>query len=136
MEVNSLQQPAASIEWLLPRTPGAAVWGVAGQTRSLHFAPNRWLLTEPMQEDISSIERAAGDSLVIVDVSGKWHRVSVDVVAGQRILRRGIDLTPTLCERSCAQVDLFDCPVILVRKAQEYELWVLSSYLNALSGQL
>jgi len=137
VEVNSLTQPPAAIEWLLPRRPGAVVCSAAGQTRSLHFAPRRWLLIAPTEEDISSIGQAAvADCLVVVDVAGKWQSLNLGAVLAESILPRGIDLTAALCERSCAAVELFDCPVILVSKPREYEIWVPCSYRAALGYHL
>jgi hypothetical protein len=53
-----------------------------------------------------------------------------------RVLSSAINLTRVLANRDCAALHLFDCPAVLARCADAFDLWFEASYAIALRGRL
>ena len=54
----------------------------------------------------------------------------------ERLLVAGIDVATVLSHRECAAVQLLDCPVVLARASDRFEIWVHASYATDLAGSL
>jgi len=48
------------------------------------------------------------------------------------LLARSIDVAAVLTDRECAAVVLFDCPAILARRDDAFNLWIAASYVQSL----
>jgi heterotetrameric sarcosine oxidase gamma subunit len=121
--LNGDALPAVTQEW--PSRPGA-VRRSSERAELLHFAPGRWLVPEPaasLREELARIEGAS-----LVDVEGQWHRMVLRGKDASRVLRAGVPVESMLEGRECAAATLFDCPVVIGRLEQGYEIWVAASY--------
>jgi len=111
------------------------LWGAG---RSLHYAPDRWLIPLPAPSTLEELERAANaGGGVLTEVSGKWLliRVAGAAIAGAAQaepsttpLAAGFAKELVLKDRDCAALWLFDCPVIVSRDAPDLEIWLEASY--------
>ena len=113
----------------LPAPPGAVQHDPAGRPTLLHFAPGRFLAPAPTPEIVRHLDALAAAGVgSVFDVSGKWRHVHVAGPGADRLLASGIDVAAVLSHRDCAAVQLFDCPVVLARASDGYDLWVQASY--------
>jgi heterotetrameric sarcosine oxidase gamma subunit len=108
-----------------PSRPGAARRS-SERTELLHFAPGRWLVPAPAESLREELARLEGMSLV--DVEGKWHRVELRGKDASRVLRATVPVDSMLEGRDCAAATAFDCPVVIGRMRDGYEIWVAASY--------
>jgi len=110
-------------------SPGAVRRDSAGRATLLHFAPGRFLLPEPtpdLARQIDSLARAGVG--VAFDVDGKWRELTITGAGADRLLSSGADVAAMLAHRDCAALHLFDCPVVLARRTDGFDLWVQASY--------
>jgi sarcosine oxidase gamma subunit len=110
-------------------TPPGGVRRYADGAAALHMAPGRWLLVGRAVEWESAAlvtAQACGGSLV--DVSGKWLRLSVTGAQAQSHLARFLSVTQVLQDRGCAPVSVLECPALLARCERGFELWTTRSW--------
>jgi hypothetical protein len=117
-----------------PTSPGDVRHTADGSPGVLHFAPGRWLLSEPSTDLLDAI--AEHPSAVIVDVEGKWQRRSLRGGGALRLLAAAADVEAMLADRRCAAMSLFGCPAIVARAGEAIELWVHASYARFFDEQL
>jgi sarcosine oxidase gamma subunit len=95
----------------------------------LHFAPGRVLAPDPSAATEALLDVAAAEGLgTRIDVTGKWERYSVRGSGAARLLACALSLDAVLDQRDCAAVTIFDCPAIIAKRRDGFDLWVLSSY--------
>jgi heterotetrameric sarcosine oxidase gamma subunit len=117
--------------------PPGSVRRYADGAALLHMGPGRWLLVGHAQEREAALvvtAEASGGSLL--DVSGKWLRLSVTGAEAERHLARFLNVTQVLHERDCAPVTILDCPTLLVRGERGFELWTTRSWARWLRESL
>ena len=120
-----------------PAPPGAVQHDGAGRAALLHFAPGRFLVPAPGADMIRHLDALAAAGVgVVFNVAGKWRAIRVTGAGAQRLLAAGIDAAAVLGHRDCAAVQLLDCPVVLARAGDGFELWVQASYATDLAGSL
>lgn len=113
----------------LPAGPGAVQHDAPGRPALLHFAPGRFLAPAPAPEMVRHLDALAASGVgSVFDVTGKWRHVRVVGRDAKRLLASGIDVAAVLLHHECAAVQLFDCPVVLARASDGYDLWVQASY--------
>jgi sarcosine oxidase gamma subunit len=100
---------------------------------ALNFAPRRWLLREATPE---LLDKIASGTAVLVDVSGKWQRIYLTGPQASPTLHRAIAVESVLAGRACAAVRIFDCPCVLARAKDGFDVWVEASYAEALRASL
>jgi sarcosine oxidase gamma subunit len=112
-----------------PLKPGEVRWVTAGRAALLHIAANRWLAPDPSPE-IQALIEAAFDAQIgaAVDVTGKWHGISLLGADADRALAACIDIGAVLEGRDCAALRLFDSPTVIARRPDGYSLWVHASF--------
>ena len=118
------------------------------QRRVLEFAAYRWPEDQDAKpgwpsaagalardsDDNASAPAALLDAAVSqsmgtrIDVTGKWERYTVRGPGAARLLACALSLDAVLGNRDCAAVTIFDCPAIVARCRDGFDLWVLSSY--------
>jgi len=116
-----------------PANAGEVLRDGPGRPTVLHFAPDRWLIPAPapaVLQQVVALEHAGCGMLI--DVEGKWHELRVAADDAQRLLARSIDVAAVLTDRECAAVVLFDCPAILARRDDAFNLWIAASYVQSL----
>ena len=142
--------PAACLEFIAPRAadlgwlgagwpvaPGAVDRATDGRVELLHFASGRWLVPEPTAALRVMLDTRAAEGLgAIVDVEGKWRRLTLAGPGAARLLGSGTSLEGVLAGRDCALLRLFDAPVVLARDAERFEIWVQASYFAGFRAQL
>jgi sarcosine oxidase gamma subunit len=79
---------------------------------------------------LTSLEREGLGMLI--EVEGKWQEVRIAAEHARRILSRGIDVDAVLAGRDCAAIMLFDCPAILARHEETFNLWIAASFAHSL----
>ena len=145
-----VHEPAACLEFVAPRAtdlawlgagwpaaPGAVRRSADGRPELLHVAPGRWLVPEPGAALRALLDTRVAEGLgAIVDVEGKWCRLTLSGSGAARLLASGTSLAAVLAGRDCALLKLFDAPVVLARGAPGFEVWVPASYLASLQAQL
>ncbi len=100
-----------------------------GDSALLPIAPGRWFAPSPDAAVQSFLEAAIhADSGTVIDISGKWHAMTLIGSGASRLLASSIDIEAVLHNRSCAALALFDCPAIVARKPTGFSIWVHSSY--------
>lgn len=104
-------------------TPGYAA--VRGDTRVLRFAP-RYLLA--INGNTADPPAGMATDAIRVDVSGKWRGYRLGGARAPQALAAGANVERVLDGRSCAALRLFDCPVVLLRTEERFEVWVQASY--------
>jgi hypothetical protein len=108
-----------------------------GRAVLLHFAPGRFLAPTPtpdIERRLLALQAAGVGALF--DVEGKWHAFALTAPGAERALSSTIDLTQALGGRDCAPLHLFDCPAVLSRRDEGFEVWVEASYAVALREML
>lgn len=122
---------AFSVGW--PIEPGGVRLAEDDRPVLLHFAPGRWLLPEP-GADINALVAAAVEAGAgtVVDVSGRWQPLELTGPGAHRLLAGAVDTAAVLGGRGCAALTIFDCPVVLARRADGFALWVQASYAHDL----
>ena len=142
--------PAACLEFIAPRAadlgwlgagwpvaPGAVRRAADGRIELLHFASGRWLVPEPTAALRVVLDTRVAEGLgAIVDVEGKWCRLTLAGPGAARLLASGTSLEGVLAGRDCAMLRLFDAPVVLARGAECFEAWVQASYLASFRALL
>jgi heterotetrameric sarcosine oxidase gamma subunit len=121
----------------LPAPPGAAWRDGAGHATLLHFAPGRFLAPAPTAEiarHLAALEATGVGRLF--DVDGKWRALTVAGPGAARLLSAGADAEAVLAHRDCAALTLLDCPVVLARVGEGFDLWVQASYATDLRASL
>lgn len=113
---------------------GAAVRAAGG--RGLHFAPGRWLLVGWDAGQLEALGHQSRGKGEVFDVTGKYRLLKLGGPAAARRLQRAVDASVVLAGRPCAAVTLFDCPAILARAADGFEVWVRASYAAHLAASL
>jgi sarcosine oxidase gamma subunit len=109
-----------------PTNAGKALRDAAGQLTVLHFAPDRWLIPAPLPallRQVVALEHAGCGMLI--DVEGKWQELRIVAEIARPLLARSIDVEAVLADRDCAAIMLFDCPAILARSGDAFNLCVL-----------
>jgi hypothetical protein len=116
-----------SSDW--PTSAGAAIRDGDDTACLLQFAPGRVLAPDPSAATEALLDAAtsqgAGNR---IDVTGKWEHFFIRGPGGARLLACTVELNAVLDKRDCAAVTLFDCPGIVARCLDGFELWVQSSY--------
>ena len=135
--------PQSCMEW---RSPDASSED-AGTTRAiktetkpqpdsprvLHFAPGSWLVIDG---DLTVPPSVLPSGLIGVDVTGKWMGFEIHGSLADSVLRTEVQLGIVFAQRHCAAASVFDCPVLLHRNGDRFELWVQASYSDHLRTQL
>lgn len=112
-----------------PLNPGEIQYDAAGRYIALHFAPDRWLVPDARPEILAALNGLDEAGLgTLVDVSGKWQWLQMNSNRALRALGSCISVDAVSHGRSCAAVTLFDCPTILSRSDDHFDIWVMSSY--------
>ena len=113
----------------LPDRPGAVERDVSGRATLLHFAPGRFLAPAPTAETARHLAALADAGVgASFDVEGKWQEFALSGSSAERVLAATIDARAVLGQRDCAAVQLFDCPCVLARRKDGYDVWVEASY--------
>lgn len=112
-------------------SPGEAV--IESRRRTLYFSPG-YLLA--INFDGGAPPLAAVLSAIPIDVTGKWRGFRLTGPRAGAVLAAGAHVELLLQDRVCAALSLFDCPVVLLRTADAYEVWVLASYTESLCQAL
>jgi heterotetrameric sarcosine oxidase gamma subunit len=121
----------------LPASPGAVQHDSAGRAAVLHFAPGRFLVPAPAPDLVRHLDALALAGVgAVFNAAGKWRAIRVAGAGAERVLAAGIDVAAVLSRRDCAAVQLLDCPVVLARASDGFELWVQASYAADLAGSL
>jgi sarcosine oxidase gamma subunit len=103
----------------------------------LHMAPGRWLLVgAAISWESATLVTAQAHGGSLIDVSGKWLRLSVTGAEAHDHLSRFLNLTQLLRDRDCAPVSILDCPTLLARYDGGFELWVTRSWAKWLHESL
>ena len=117
----------ARLGW--PGAPGALARDSDDSASLLHFAPGRVLAPDPAAATEALLDAAASQGMgTRIDVTGKWERYSVVGPGAARLLACALSLDAVLDKRDCAAVTIFDCPAIISRRRDGFDLWVLASY--------
>ena len=112
-----------------PSAAGALARDNDDNASLLHFAPGRVLAPDPSASTEALLDAAASQSMgTRIDVTGKWERYTVRGPGAARLLACALSLDAVLGNRDCAAVTIFDCPAIVARCRDGFDLWVLSSY--------
>jgi sarcosine oxidase gamma subunit len=117
--------------------PPGSVRRYAQGTAVLHMEPGRWLLVGHATEREPTLvvtAEAAGGSLL--DVSGKWLRLSVTGADAESRLAQFLSVARVLRDRDCAPVSILDCPTLLARCERGFELWTTRSWARWLQESL
>jgi|GEM_PF-1204135 len=126
---------ALRLEW--STAPGAVRRAPDGRIELLHVAPGRWLAPEPAAALRASLAARAAEGLgAVIDVEGKWRRLTLAGERAARLLASGASLAGVLASRDCALLRLFDAPVVLARDAGAFAAWVQASYLASFRATL
>jgi sarcosine oxidase gamma subunit len=115
-----------------PAKAGAALRDAAGRPTVLHFAPDRWLVpapAPPLLQQLQVLERAGCGTLI--DVTGKWQELRIAPEDARALLARSIDFEAVLTDRECAAIMLFDCPALLARREDAFNLWIAASFIQS-----
>jgi heterotetrameric sarcosine oxidase gamma subunit len=138
LEFNTFEYPLSEEAMVgLPATPGAVTRDPSGLATLLHFAPGRFLIPAPSPECAARLDALQSAAVgALFDVEGKWQRFTLTGPGAERVLSSAINLTQVLADRECAAAHLFDCPSILTRQADAFDLWVEASYARAFRGHL
>jgi sarcosine oxidase gamma subunit len=121
----------------LAAQPPGSVRRYADGAAVLHMGPGRWVLAGPALERESALvasAQACGGSLL--DVRGKWLRLSVTGAQAQDWLSRYLNVAQVLRCRDCAPVSILDCPTLLARCERGFELWTTRSWAQWLQESL
>jgi heterotetrameric sarcosine oxidase gamma subunit len=113
----------------LPPSPGTVRRDASGRALLLHFAPGRFLAPAPtpdMERHLDALQAAGVGALF--DVDGKCQAFTIRGQGAENLLSYSINLTQVLGNRDCAAVHLFDCPAVLARGAEAFDVWVERSY--------
>ena len=96
---------------------------------SLHMGPGRWLLVgRAVEWESATVTAAEACGGWLIEVSAKWRRLSVTGTKAQLHLSRLLNVAQVLHERVCAPVAVLDCPALLARCQDGFELWVARSW--------
>lgn len=116
----------------LPACPGAVQRDGSGQATLLHFAPGRFLAPAPTLDMVRHLDalQAAGVG-ALFDVDGRWQAFVLTGTGAERLLSSAINVTEVLADRECAALHLFDCPAVLARRTDAFDLWIEASYATA-----
>lgn len=117
----------------LPASPGAVQRDAGGRATLLHFAAGRFLAPAPvpdMARHLIALQTAGVGA--VFDVDGKWQAFTLAGAGAARVLASTIDLGQVLKARECAALRLFDCPTVLARGSEAFDVWVEASYASAL----
>jgi heterotetrameric sarcosine oxidase gamma subunit len=109
--------------------PPGSVRRYADGAAVLHMGPGRWLLVgQAIQRESTAVVAAAAAGGSLLDVSGKWLRLSVTGAGAERHLAQFLSLTQALHARDCAPVSILECPTLLARCERGFELWTARSW--------
>jgi hypothetical protein len=112
-----------------PSAAGALARDVDDGASLLHFAPGRVLAPDPSASTEALLDERASQGLgTRIDVTGKWEQFSVRGPGAARLLACAFSLDAVLGQRDCAAVTIFDCPAIVAKCREGFDLWVLASY--------
>jgi hypothetical protein len=121
----------------LPADAGSVQQDEAGRAALLHFAPGHFLAPAASAATRRHlVALAAAGNGACFDVDGKWWHVEVTGSRATRLLAATIDVARVLRHRECAAVTLFDCPSVLLRRRDGYDVWVEASYATDLRAML
>lgn len=130
-----LPAPEESATNGIAAAPGAVARDEHGRALALHFAPARWLLLSPAARWLGVLSAAAARGRgVLSDVTGRWRYIEISMGADRagrtdHPLSAGAPLDMILRERDVASLLVFDCPVLIARRAAAgFEVWVEASY--------
>jgi heterotetrameric sarcosine oxidase gamma subunit len=133
LEFKTIRFPlAARATTDLPASPGTVRRDASGRAMLLHFAPGRFLAPAPtpdMDQHLDALQAAGVGALF--DVDGKWQAFALTGPGAARLLSYSINLAQVLGNRDCAALHLFDCPAVLARRADAFDVWVEGSYAAA-----
>jgi len=133
LEFKTFRFPLAAMATIgLPASPGTVRRDASGRATLLHFAPGRFLVPAPMPDMDRQLDalQAAGVG-ALFDVEGKWKAFALTGPGAERLLSYSINLAQVLGNRDCAALNLFDCPAVLARRADAFDVWVEGSYAAA-----
>lgn len=132
-EFKTFAFPLVGAAMDLPALPGAVARDAAGKPTLLHFAPGRFLAPKPSPETVRRLASLAAAGIgAAFDVEGKWLELALSGAGAAPVLAASIDVHAVLCDRECAAVQLFDCPAVLARRSDDFDLWVEASYAHDL----
>jgi heterotetrameric sarcosine oxidase gamma subunit len=121
----------------LAAAPGEVRRDASGRATLLYFAPGRFLAPAPAPEVVQQLDALAAAGVgAVFDVDGKWRTLTVTGPGAARLLSAGADVAALLAHRDCAALHLFDCPALLARRHDGFELWVEASYATDLRASL
>jgi heterotetrameric sarcosine oxidase gamma subunit len=133
LEFKTFRFPLVAMATIdLPASPGTVRRDASGRATLLHFAPGRFLAPAPMPDMDRHLDalQAAGVG-ALFDVEGKWQAFALTGPGAERLLSYSINLAQVLGNRDCAALHLFDCPAVLARRADAFDVWVEGSYAAA-----
>ena len=112
-----------------PIDPGAVQRDGLKRATLLHFAPGRVLAPDPSAATEALLDAAATQGAgTTIDATGKWEHCVFAGTGAARLLACTIELSAVLEQRECAAVTLFDCPAVIARSHNGFDLWLQSSY--------
>lgn len=118
-----------------PIAPGAVTRDGDEGACLLQFAPGRMLAPDPSAATEALLDAAASTGAgTRIDVTGKWERYIIRGPGAARLLACTVELNAVLDKRDCAAVTLFDCPAIVAKCGDGFDLWVQSSYARDFLG--
>ena len=133
LEFKSFKFPLIDTAMIhLPVSPGAVERDASGRAALLHIGPGRFLVPAPTPELVRRLDtlQAAGVG-ALFDVDGKWRAFALTGPSYERVLSSTIDLSQVLANRDCAALHLFDCPAVLARRPDAFDVWIEASFAGA-----
>jgi hypothetical protein len=121
----------------LPASPGGVQRDEHDCPLLLHYAPGRYLVPAPTPElrgRLAALQDAGTGA--VFEIDGKWQVLTLAGSGAWRLLAATINVTEVLAGRDCAALYLFDCPAVLARRGDGFDVWVEASYANALRERM
>ncbi len=130
LEFAAFSWPRVGEEWPdWPTAAGAVIRDGEDSACLLQFAPGRVLAPNPSAATETLLDAAASQGAgTRIDATGKWEHFFMGGPGAGRLLACSVEVNAVLYKRDCAATTLFDCPAIVARCRDGFELWVQSSY--------
>ena len=116
----------------LPTESGAIRRDDAGRTH-LYFSPGRWLTVCSLA---STVPFELPEKLAVVNVSGKWKLLRLSGADAEGVLRFQLPVHEIFTSRACVATMIFDCPALLTRDTDGFDVWTHASYREHLCSAL
>jgi len=137
-EFKAFRYPIVGISKVdLPVLPGNIECDSDDRPILLHFAPGHLFLPAPNADRVGRLDMLQASGVgMLFDVHGKWRAFVLKGSRADGLLSSTVDLAKVLGRRQCAAVHLFDCPAILARRMDRFDVWVEASYAGAFEEHL